>query len=49
MQDFGKLLEELGAIKRGHFELTSGLHSEFYVEKFRLLEKPEISTIFCKT
>lgn len=48
MQDFEKLLEDLGAIKKGHFELTSGLHSAFYVEKFRLLEKPELSTVFCK-
>ncbi len=37
-----KLLEELGAIKRGHFLLTSGLHSDTYIEKFRLFEHPHM-------
>jgi len=27
----------------GHFLLTSGLHSPLYVEKFRLLERPEVT------
>jgi orotate phosphoribosyltransferase len=32
----------------GHFELTSGLHSGKYFEKFRLLEHPEITEQVCK-
>lgn len=48
MINYRNLLDDLGAVKKGHFELTSGLHSEYYIEKFRLLEKPEISTLFCK-
>ena len=37
------LLEWSGAIMKGHFELTSGRHSDTYIEKFRLLEKLEVS------
>ncbi len=40
--DLQKLLEDHGAILKGHFLLTSGRHSDVYVEKFRLLEQPEI-------
>ena len=32
------LLEWSGAIMKGHFKLTSGRHSDTYIEKFRLLE-----------
>ena len=35
-----KLLEWSGAILKGHFRLTSGKHSDQYIEKFRLLENP---------
>lgn len=35
-----ELLEKTGALLEGHFLLTSGRHSGFYVEKFRLLELP---------
>lgn len=38
--DLEKILEENGVILKGHFLLTSGLHSDIYFEKFRLLEKP---------
>ena len=34
------LLEWSGAILKGHFKLTSGRHSNRYIEKFRLLENP---------
>lgn len=36
------MLEKEGVILRGHFLLTSGLHSDIYFEKFRLLENPSI-------
>lgn len=36
------LLIEAGAIMRGHFLLTSGRHSDIYVEKFRILERPDV-------
>jgi orotate phosphoribosyltransferase len=35
------LLERHGALLRGHFRLTSGRHSNLYVQKARLLEHPE--------
>ncbi len=34
------LLKQRGALLEGHFKLASGLHSNRYVEKFRLLEDP---------
>jgi orotate phosphoribosyltransferase len=42
-----KWLEECGALLTGHFLLTSGLHSDKYVEKFRLLERPDLVTQVC--
>lgn len=36
------LLVEAGAIMQGHFLLTSGRHSDVYVEKFRILERPDV-------
>ena len=40
--DLQALLEEKGAILKGHFLLTSGRHSDTYVEKFRILEQPDV-------
>ncbi|MCX7836063.1 MAG: orotate phosphoribosyltransferase [bacterium] len=42
------LLKESGALLKGHFILTSGLHSDQYVEKFRLLEQPYYCELFAK-
>lgn len=38
--DILAVLRERGALMEGHFKLASGLHSNRYVEKFRLLEDP---------
>jgi orotate phosphoribosyltransferase len=35
-----KLMEESGALLKGHFELASGLHSDRYIQCARLLEDP---------
>ena len=43
-----KKLEETGAILEWHFLLTSGKHSNKYIEKFRILENPETLDIVCK-
>ena len=43
-----KLLVDKGAISTGHFILTSGLHSDKYIEKFRVLEDPKSLNIICK-
>lgn len=37
------LLRDCGAFLEGHFLLSSGRHSGVYVEKFRLLEHPELT------
>ena len=39
--DLEAMLAARGAIRRGHFALSSGLHSDVYVQKFRVLEQPE--------
>lgn len=36
-----RLLEESGAVSRGHFTLTSGLHSDFYVQCALVLQHPK--------
>ena len=41
MNNILKILIDSGAILEGHFLLTSGRHSNKYVEKFRLIEKPK--------
>jgi orotate phosphoribosyltransferase len=40
-EEAAQLLESHGAIMRGHFKLSSGRHSDVYVEKARILEQPE--------
>jgi orotate phosphoribosyltransferase len=45
--DLGKLLEDSGAILRGHFLLASGRHSDVYFEKFRVLEQPQVLSALC--
>jgi orotate phosphoribosyltransferase len=42
------LLSQCGAYMEGHFELRSGRHSGHYVEKFRLLERPEVASELCR-
>ena len=39
--DIQSLLVSSGALLEGHFQLTSGKHSDRYIEKFRLIEQPE--------
>lgn len=40
-------LEECGALTEGHFLLSSGKHSDRYVEKFHLLRKPAVLQQVC--
>ena len=45
-KDFEKIFQDCGALMNGHFLLSSGLHSDAYLEKFRIFERPDIhSTI----
>ncbi len=41
------LLEERGAILRGHFQYASGRHGELYIEKFRILQWPDVTGPLC--
>lgn len=34
---YQSVFDESGALIRGHFKLSSGLHSDVYVEKFRIM------------
>lgn len=45
--DLGSLLEESGAVLRGHFILSSGRHSDVYFEKFRVIEQPHVLSALC--
>lgn len=45
--NLGRLLEDSGAILRGHFVLSSGRHSDVYFEKFRVLEQPQVLSALC--
>jgi orotate phosphoribosyltransferase len=40
-EEFVKLLEEVGAVRRGHFELSSGRHSGTYVQCALVLQHPK--------
>ena len=41
------VLEEIGALRSGHFLLASGRHSDRYVEKFELLRRPRLVEAAC--
>ena len=41
------LLQKTGGMLEGHFLLTSGLHSNVYIEKFRVLENPSALNRVC--
>ena len=43
-RDWSRLLEEVAMVERGHFLLSSGLHSPVYVQVARLLQHPRIAT-----
>ena len=42
------ILKELGALLEGHFRLTSGRHSDRYMQCARLFEYPEKSAELCR-
>ncbi|MFW6126169.1 MAG: orotate phosphoribosyltransferase [Chloroflexota bacterium] len=47
-QQVEDIFREAGAILEGHFELTSGLHSPVYWEKFRVLSSPPHVERLCR-
>lgn len=43
MENLEVLFKKRGILKKGHFLLSSGLHSDTYLEKFRILEDPSFT------
>ena len=43
-----RILQSEGALLDGHFQLTSGKHSNQYIEKIRILQNPEAAHNLCK-
>jgi orotate phosphoribosyltransferase len=41
------LLEQRGAMLSGHFVLSSGLHSDRFIQKFRIFEDPPTAEVVC--
>ena len=46
--DTERVFQESGALLKGHFLLTSGLHSPVYWEKFRVLQFPSYTEQLCR-
>ncbi len=47
-QDIEAIFRESGALLNGHFQLTSGLHSPVYWEKFQVLQFPRHTGRLCQ-
>ncbi len=47
MTDLMDELRQIGALKKGHFLLASGRHSDIYLEKFDLLRNPVATELVC--
>ncbi len=43
-----EIFEKAGALLKGHFLLSSGLHSDVYFEKFQVLQYPEYVETLCR-
>lgn len=48
LENIESIFEQAGVILKGHFLLTSGLHSPIYWEKFRIIEHPDITEKLCR-
>ena len=42
-----ELLASRDALMRGHFQLASGRHGDVYIEKFRILQWPDVTGPLC--
>ncbi len=45
---FEEQLLARGALLRGHFQLASGRHADTYIEKFRILQWPDLTSDLCR-
>ena len=46
--DIKKIYEKHKALLKGHFLLSSGKHSEYYLQSARVLEHPEVAEVLAK-
>lgn len=46
--DYKHIFEKIQAIQKGHFVLTSGNHSDTYIQCARILEKPDVTSKLCR-
>ena len=47
--DLAKALQGRGALLDGHFRLSSGRHSDRFIQKFRILEDPKLVQIVARS
>lgn len=43
-----RIFRQAGAVREGHFRLTSGRHSPIYWEKMRVLQHPRLTARLCR-
>ena len=48
IENVEEIFQKSGAILKGHFLLTSGLHSPVYWEKFKVLQSPNYTEQLCR-
>ena len=48
MNDIEQILSDSNALLEGHFKLTSGRHSNKYIEKIKIINQPDKVSILCK-
>ncbi len=48
MKNVEQILLETKALLNGHFKLTSGKHSAKYIEKIKIIQRPDKVAILCK-
>ena len=46
-EEIMKKFEEAGAIQKGHFKLTSGVHSDTYIQCAQIMQHPEFMDNLC--
>jgi len=46
-QEIKSILSDCGAFLKGHFLLTSGRHSEYYIEKIKIIQNPDKVQLLC--
>jgi len=47
VEEVMKKFEEAGAIQKGHFKLTSGVHSDIYIQCAQVMQYPEFMDNLC--